>query len=204
MVQETTINKLERGRAEFAYKCVKDTIMLNSDNDNIKKVLDDFVHNIKSNIERISNNDQKQKLLKRLEEIYKKPDTYLKKENYDRLAQDEKEKIIGSYIKLLQNYRSYSRKIPTMILTNGLGQTLAFVKAKSDKETAYKLLYVQITEYIRSDQTVRIKMPQEKSDLVEWAVSCSTTEYRYITQEMLVFLNWLRRFAEGMIEEGGR
>jgi len=61
---QSEIKKLEQGRAEFAYKCVKEAV---------KKF---------------------------------KSDTKRQKE-----------------------YRSYSLKIPIMILTNGLGQTLAFVKA---------------------------------------------------------------------------
>lgn len=130
--QETIINKLEKGRAEFAYKRVEEA---------------------------------KEKLKDKAKE-----------------------------------YKSYSKKIPTMILTNGLGQTLAFIKAKAEKGNAYDLIYLQMTEYLKSDSTARIKMPSDKSDLTEWVISCDSTEYRYITQEILSFLNWLSRFAEGMIE----
>jgi len=135
MTKETIINKLEKGRAEFAYKCLEKAIEIFKDN------------------------SKKQK-----------------------------------------EYKSYTRKIPTMILSNGLGQTLAFIKAKSEKGNAYDLIYKQLTEYMKSDHTARIKMPQEKNDLVEWAISCDSATYRYITQEILAFLNWLKRFAEGLIE----
>jgi len=135
MEKETIISKLEKGRAEFAYKCVEKAIEIFKDN------------------------SKKQK-----------------------------------------EYKSYTRKIPTMILSNGLGQTLAFVKAKSDKGNAYDLIYSQLTEYMKSAHTVRIQMPKEKNDFVEWVISCDSSKYRYITQEILAFLNWLRRFAEGLIE----
>jgi CRISPR-associated protein Cmr5 len=135
MEREPTITKLEKGRAEFAYRCVEEAI-----------------------------------------ETFKK---------------DSKKQ---------KEYKSYTRKIPTMILSNGLGQTLAFIKAKSKKEKAYDLIYQQLTEYMKSDHTARIKMPQEKNDLVEWVISCNSSTYRYITQEILAFLNWLKRFAEGLIE----
>ncbi len=134
MGKETLINKLEKGRAEFAYERVKDAIS-------------------KLN------------------------------------AKQQKE------------YRSYVRKIPTMILTNGLGQTLAFVKAKSEKGNAYELIYEQLTAYLRSNSTARISMPPGENDLVKWVISCDSKDYRYITQELLAFLNWLKRFAEGMIED---
>lgn len=134
--KETLIHKLEKGRAEFAYRCVKQA----------------------------------------LEQL------------------DEKKK---------KEYRSYTREVPQMILSNGLGQTLAFIKAKSEKGNAYALIYKQITDYLKSDTASRIQMPPEKTELIEWVISCDSVTYRYITQEVLAFLNWLKRFAEGMIEEEG-
>ena len=135
MTKETIITKLEKGRAEFAYRCVEKAIEIFKDN------------------------SKKQK-----------------------------------------EYKSYARKIPTMILSNGLGQTLAFIKAKSEKGNAYDLIYSQLTEYMKSAHTVRIQMPKEKNDFVEWVISCDSSKYRYITKEILAFLNWLKRFAEGLIE----
>jgi CRISPR-associated protein Cmr5 len=131
---ETVINKLERGRAEFAYKCVSEAI---------------------------------------------------------NTLEGKKKK----------EYRSYTRKIPTMILTNGLGQTLAFIVAKRENGNAYDLIYKQLTEYMKSESTVRIQMPKNKEDLLEWVIFCDSQKYRYITEELLAFLNWLKRLAEGMIEE---
>jgi CRISPR-associated protein Cmr5 len=101
-----------------------------------------------------------------------------------------------------KEYLSYSKKLPTMLLTCGLGQSLAFVKAKAKDNEAYNLLYSQITEYLKeSNTTARIKMPESKPDVAEWVVSCDTSEYRLITKELLSFLTWLKRFAEGRIEK---
>ncbi len=144
MATNSQINKLEKGRAHFAYKCVENVI--------------------------------------------------------SELSKEE-----------LSNYRAYAEKIPVMILTNGLGQTLAFIKAKMNnkeegssstkKGSAYKILYEQITEYLKSEIPAHIRMDEEE-DLVEWVVSCDVKKYRFITQEILAFMNWLKRFAQGMIEEG--
>lgn len=138
MREETLITKLERGRAEFAYRCVEEAI-------------------------------------KRLDERKKK------------------------------EYRSYTRKITQMILSNGLGQTLAFVFAKKESGNAYELLYNQITGYLKSNSTSRITMPSEQNELIEWVISLDSYNYRYVAEEILAFLKWLKRFAEGMIEteEGG-
>jgi len=128
------IQKIEKGRAEFAYKCVKDAIG----------------------------------------------------------------KLDG---KKKREYRSYIKKIPSMILSNGAGQTLAFIKSKSKKGNAYEFLYEQIQKYFKNKEIPRITMPVGKNDMLDWIVSCdSKTEYRYITTELLALFSWLKRFAEGMIE----
>lgn len=131
MSRETHVNKLEKGRAEFAYRKVKEAI---------------------------------NKLEKKGE------------------------------------YKSYVAKLPSMILNSGLGQTLAFVNSKKREVYAYNIIYQQLMDYLKSECTSRIRMPQDK-DLLEWVISCSSSQYRYITSEILAFLNWLRRFAEGMIKE---
>lgn len=100
-----------------------------------------------------------------------------------------------------RDYRSYIKKIPSMILSNGAGQTLAFIKSKQKNE-AYGVIYKQINEYFKNKDIPKIPMPEGKNDiLVDWIVSCdSKTEYRYITTELLALFNWLRRFVEGMIK----
>lgn len=149
---ETLVTKLERGRAEFAYRCALEgkNIMSGSKVDN---------------------------------EWYR----------------DDK-------------YKSYVKKIPSMILSNGLGQTIAFIVAKRKKENdkrkpgtkdnpknAYDLIYKQLTDYLRSNSTTRINIT-DKAELIEWVISLPSAQYRYLTEEVLAFLNWLKKFAEGLIE----
>ncbi|MCS7181303.1 MAG: type III-B CRISPR module-associated protein Cmr5 [bacterium] len=107
----------------------------------------------------------------------------------------------------LSKYRSYTRKIPQMIISNGLGQTLAFIFSKKETGNAYDLIYTHLIEYLKkSKSTARIKMPENKNDLTKWVISLDSYQYRYVTEEILAFLNWLKKFAEGMIEieEGGK
>lgn len=98
-----------------------------------------------------------------------------------------------------KEYKSYVKKIPQMILSNGLGQTIAFVFAKSENGNAYDLIYKQINQYIKSETSSRIRIT-DNTDLLKWIVSCNSTEYKYASREILSFFNWLRRFAEGLIE----
>jgi len=132
MTQSTAIDKLEKGRAEFAYRCVSEAV-----------------------------------------------------NSFDR--------------ETAKKYRSYVRRTPSMILSNGLGATLAFINSK--KEKSWKKLYDQIKDYLCSKHTIRIVPLDKSKDLVEQVISCNSQRYRYLTEETLAFLNWLKKFAEGMIPE---
>lgn len=96
-------------------------------------------------------------------------------------------------------YKSYTKKIPMMIKTNGLGATLAFVKSKSDKGNAYDIINNQLRNWFLKDPKQVVKLnPQE--DFVKQIIGLNSFEYRAATMEILAFINWLRRFAEGLIE----
>jgi len=189
---ETQISKLEKGRAEFAYQCVLKVYNPHKDK-NTFKVLKEF---LKKDLDR--NLKNKEISEEKIVELLSSAPDYLKKSDYDSLSKIER-KVIDYYKKLNENYRSYAKKLPQMILSNGLGQSLAFIFSKKKDGNAYDLLYKHISEYMESDNTIRISKDKEK-DIVEWVISLDSLTYRYATEEILVFLNWLRRFAEGMIE----
>lgn len=93
-------------------------------------------------------------------------------------------------------YKSYAKKIPMMIKTNGLGATLAFIKSKNER---YKKIYHQIAEWIAQNELFNYNT---RTDLVDFVISCDSTVYRALTIEILALFNWLRRFAEGLINDG--
>lgn len=106
-----------------------------------------------------------------------------------------------------KKYKSYVKKIPMLIKTNGLGATLAYIKSKiksksedgkfSEEGKVYGLIYEHLTEWLKSDEKRLINIDD---DLVKAIISLNSAEYRAVTYEVLAFLNWLRRFAEGLIE----
>ncbi len=103
-----------------------------------------------------------------------------------------------------KEYKSYAKKLPMMIKTNGLGAALAFCKSKISQEKkepgyAYKKLYEHMTEWLKNDDKQLVTI-SASDDLVERVISLESSEYRAVTVEVLAFLNWLRRFAEGLIE----
>ena len=94
--------------------------------------------------------------------------------------------------KIKKDYKSYVKKIPMMVLNNGLGATFAFVYSKKKNGNAYELIDTQIQKWFKID---------EKEDLVKWIIEQNSSEYRATTNETLALFNWLKRFADGMIEE---
>lgn len=98
-----------------------------------------------------------------------------------------------------KEYKAYTKKIPMLIKTNGLGATLAFIKAKGSKNEAYQLLYDQTAEWFMRQGKDLIELVRD-DDLVEKIVGLNSTAYRVATREVLALFFWLRRFAEGLIE----
>ena len=93
------------------------------------------------------------------------------------------------------DYKSYVKKIPSMIQTNGLSATLAFMYSKGK---TYVIIYEQIEEWLKNKR----KLKENSEELVKWVISLDSPEYKYITNEVMALFMWLRRFAEGMIEKG--
>jgi len=97
------------------------------------------------------------------------------------------------------DYRTIAVKTPSLILTNGLGQTLAFLKAKGkgDPSDEHEVLYQHMSNWLKQ----QLKL---NDDLLRWIVSKATSQqYRLATMEALAFLQWLKRFAEAILPKGG-
>ena len=133
-MESTTINKLESGRAEFAYKCAE-------------------------------------------------------------AGKDKKE------------YKSYVKKLPMLIKTNGLASALSFYFANSasngkvDKDKTYGLVYNQIEQWLKKDTKQLLKEDFEQDKLAKKLLELDSNTYRAVTVEVMAFLTWLRRFADGLTEK---
>ncbi len=96
-----------------------------------------------------------------------------------------------------KEFRSHIKKMPAMIQVNGLGQTLAFYYAsKKQMGLVYSILDIWVKErltYIKPE-----RLPDQ--ELVEWVISLPSPQYKVVTMEIMALLNWLRRFADGMIK----
>lgn len=96
-------------------------------------------------------------------------------------------------------YKAYAKKIPMFIKVNGLGATMAFVWSKGHGNKAYKLLYNHIERWLLEDEKNIIEF--EEGKIAAKLTEVSSPVYRAVTIEVLAFLNWVKRFADALIEK---
>lgn len=95
---------------------------------------------------------------------------------------------------LKKKYKSAAKKLPVLIKTNGLGQTLAFIK---ERNQGYDKLYDQIGNWLQTEDAKKL-VPQ--GELVERVIRLQSPVYRQVTVETLALLNWIRRFVDGLMK----
>lgn len=87
-------------------------------------------------------------------------------------------------------------------MTNGLGQTLAFLKAKGRGEPGdeHIILFENIGGWLKK----RLDELGSCDDVLEWIIGhANSQKYRLATMEALAFLQWLKRFAEAILPKEG-
>src|SRR3989304_8979226 len=100
----------------------------------------------------------------------------------------------------IKEYASVVKSAPVMILTNGLGQALAFIISKS-KSKEYSLLYDHLNKWL-SGNVVWTQSEDISNDLIERVINEKSQGYRMATEEALAILAWVKRFATAL-EKGG-
>lgn len=111
------------------------------------------------------------------------------------------EKATEGYSEHKKEYAQMVKKAPMLIKTNGLGATLAFMFSK---QKVLGLILKHIEEWINSPDNLKTHLIYKEakgSNLVQKVLHLNSSEYRIVTIEVLAFLNWLRRFAEGIAKE---
>lgn len=100
--------------------------------------------------------------------------------------------------KFKEAYGSLARKTPALIMTAGLGQALAFLRAKGkqDKWNENNVLFDQLSRWVLQ------WVPNEGAkDLLDLVIRHGSETYRQATTETLAYLGWLKRFAEAELPE---
>ena len=102
------------------------------------------------------------------------------------------------------NYKSYVKNMPAYIQSNGLGQTLGFMYAKSGSGV-YGTLLKQIYEYMIFRQLIAIDDNEYNHENFIRAVICfDPFKYYQATDEVFLLIDWLRKFAEGKFGGGNQ
>lgn len=99
---------------------------------------------------------------------------------------------------LKKKYKSLVRKFSSMILQNGLGQALAFLKAKGKEgNNEHTLLYTHINLWLRN----YFASNEANFDILNKILNEDCNKYRLYTRETLSFLVWLKKFAEAELSD---
>ena len=109
--------------------------------------------------------------------------------------QEVKQRSLG----FRKKYGSLARRVPMLVLTNGLGQTLAYLVSKAkfhekdrgEEAQASGELFEHLSRWTMSQIA-----PNFNGKLLLWILQNDSTGYRRATTEALAYLSWLKRFAE--------
>jgi CRISPR-associated protein Cmr5 len=99
-----------------------------------------------------------------------------------------------------KDYSSLAKSAPVMILTNGLGQTLAFFNSKLNGSNEYALLYNHLDQWLSRTIPWTASLAGSPK-LIERVISENSQVYRMATEEALAFLSWIKRFAAARAPE---
>lgn len=127
----------------------------------------------------------------------------------------------------LERYAGLVKKLPALISTNGLGQTLAFLAAKAktkeitgqpsrkeiDRDKEEGLLYHHLERWLTWKpvseeiykgpyaEKVQNEPDDEPTRLLYRIARSDSTVYRRATMEALAFISWLKPFADALQEK---
>lgn len=104
------------------------------------------------------------------------------------------------------DFKSFSAGLPTMILQNGFGQTLAFLVAKASKEEKGKISFKEDDKHYAAFTIIKewlcnqaILTPGNAKDILVQISKMDQKDYLRAQQETLAMLQWLKRYANAAL-----
>ncbi|HAZ96755.1 type III-B CRISPR module-associated protein Cmr5 [uncultured Treponema sp.] len=91
-------------------------------------------------------------------------------------------------------YATFIVGMPNMILSNGLGQSLAFLKAKSSKKER-EFVFGILKSYLQKEFSSSFVNVKDDFAFLSKINSISQNEYIKMQEEVLRMLEWLKRYA---------
>jgi len=114
-----------------------------------------------------------------------------------------------NYKEIRSEYSSLAKKLPSMIVHNGLITTIVFLRSKAGRRkdgrggnniTPHGKLLEQLLSYLKDRSLIE---SEEYESFINKTENMEIEEYMFITQDVLAFATWLKRIAEGEIEDEG-
>ncbi len=101
---------------------------------------------------------------------------------------------IGEKEKDREKFTQFCKSFPTMVLQNGLGQALSFIKAKGNGRDGqkYLVMYSTLNEWLRYMRLVN-------DDVMQEIPSMDARRYVETQIESLRFLEWIKRYETAHI-----
>ncbi len=93
-----------------------------------------------------------------------------------------------------KEYKVLVKGFPSMIVNNGLGQALAFLKAKGKDH--HSALYKNIDDWFKNPAS---PITINNTDILKHIINSTSLDYRYITEEALLLINWFKKFVDAEI-----
>ena len=95
-------------------------------------------------------------------------------------------------------YKSLAKSFPAMVQNNGLAVAIAFLNTKGEQH--HQSLFDELQNQITI--TPLINYNGKPNDLMKLITTLSREEYRLVSKEVMLYAQWIKRFAEGMLESG--
>ena len=100
-----------------------------------------------------------------------------------------------------KRFRAILRKLPALIVNNGLGQTLAFLLSKGkDGKSVEGKVYEILEKWVCDHKKTCL---ENNPSLMLSIMEGNSIQCMHATMEILQLSIWLKRFAEALIEEEG-
>jgi CRISPR-associated protein Cmr5 len=110
-------------------------------------------------------------------------------------------KVLGRDKAIQKKFGGQAKKMPARVATSGLGQALAFLKAKGYSP----LLLERLGDWVLDKRSAPGSRQQEPADdeLLKRIVHSDSDFLRRATDEVLAYMLWVNRFAEanGLTDE---
>jgi CRISPR-associated protein Cmr5 len=109
---------------------------------------------------------------------------------------------------LKEKYSAKAVNFPAMILTNGLLQALLFLFSNENADDkSYHMLLSHVRGWFADSSATELRLytcsaPTNEA-FVAHVLGVDASTLRLIASETIFVANWLKRFAEGMVGEGG-